>query len=268
MPPDALALIRRAKKEAKEQEAASKRDGGVVDHQPIPPLQLAARPIVPAPLLKQPCASVQYGPEFLSVEDEALLLRHILEGSAARWSAWNDNGRRTQNWGGRPGERTVQEPFPEWLQSLTDALVASGAWPVDGDDGVDDGHTGGPPNHVIINQYTPGVGLTPHTDGPLYASRVATLSLWSDAVMELHAPVESAVLCEEGTRLCRLLLRRRCLNVLSGDAYRLFHGIRQVDADVLDAETVANLAEAGGAEGERVIRDQRISIVFVRKLGV
>ena len=76
------------------------------------------------------------------------------------------------------------------------------------------------------------------------------------------------MLCEETTQLCRLLLRRRSLNVLSGDAYRLFHGIRGGEFDELDTETVANLAEANGQAGERITRERRVSIVFVRKLGV
>ena len=266
MPPDPLALIRRAKAEAK---ASSANGSSISAAHELPPLQLLAVPAPRPALAAQPCASAHYFPDFVSPMDEELLLKHILEASASRWSPWNDEtGRRTQNWGGRPGERTVHEPLPGFLQQLTDLLVQCGAWPVDGDDstGAIDGCPGGPPNHVIINEYRPGAGLTPHTDGPLYAARVATLSLWSDVVMELHTPGETSVLCEEGTRLCRLLLRRRSLNVLSGDAYRLFHGIRCEANDEIDGETVANYVEADAQVGERVVREKRISIVFVRKL--
>ena len=137
-----------------------------------------------------------------------------------------------------------------------------------------------PPNHVIINEYDPGAGLTPHTDGLLYACRVATLSLMSDVVMELHSPVEAAVRCEDETRLARLRLRRRSLNVLDGDAYRAFHGIRSTEQDVVSGgrgeesaagaradQGVAN-ASAAGVAGERLVvrRMRRVSIVFVSKL--
>ena len=155
------------------------------------------------------------------------------------------------------GERRVAEPLPDWLAFLTDALVRSGAWPVD--DGI------GPPNHVIINEYAAGAGLTPHTDGQLYAERVATLSLWSDVVMELHRPEDDAVKCEPGTRVARLLLRRRSLVVLNGEAYRLFHGIRWSEQDAIDGDSIANLLAARGEIGESVQRQRRVSIVFVYK---
>ena len=41
-----------------------------------------------------------------------------------------------------------------------------------------------PPNHVLLNEYQPGQGILPHTDGPLYEQITATLSLGSDIVIE------------------------------------------------------------------------------------
>ena len=41
-----------------------------------------------------------------------------------------------------------------------------------------------PPNHVLLNEYLPGQGILPHTDGPTYASRTATISLMSSVVLE------------------------------------------------------------------------------------
>ena len=245
--PDALALIRRAKAEAKAKAAAP-----VPPPPPLPPLELRT---VPPPAVRLPsmpdCSS--YFPDFVSEVDEAILLQHILGAPPERWSP--GNGRRTQNWGGRPGELRILENLPTWLQQLVAALVQHGAWPADE----------APPNHVIINEYEPGAGITPHTDGPLYADRVAVLSLMSDVVIELHEPCDAAVACEEGTRLGRLLLRRRSLNVLSGEAYRCFHGFPARGADLVDS-TVANFAAARGVEGETVARVQRVSIVFVSKL--
>lgn len=248
MPPDPLALIRRAK--AERSGAAA---GSAPPEEQLQALSLTRLPKVPLPIASLP-PTVRYIPDFIDEADEAALLQHVLRAPASRWNAGSD-GRRTQNWGGRPGERQVAEALPSWLAALVDALVASEAWPQD-DCGV--------PNHVIINDYDAAAGLTPHSDGPLYAARVATLSLWSDVVMELHRPEEAAVRCEPPTRLARLLLRRRSLIVLSGDAYRAFHGIRRTEADLLDPDVI-NLTEAGGAEGEEVRRARRVSIVFVSK---
>lgn len=62
-----------------------------------------------------------------------------------------------------------------------------------------------------------------------------------------------------------LLLRRRSLNVISGEAYTRWHGISESVADHID-ERVANVAAAGAAIGDVVTREDRVSIVFVRKL--
>jgi len=56
--------------------------------------------------------------------------------------------------------------LPPILQRLVHTLVDVGAFP-----------SCEPPNHVLINEYNPGEGILPHTDGPAYYSRTATISL-------------------------------------------------------------------------------------------
>lgn len=75
---------------------------------------------------------------------------------------------------------TQFQALPPPLQWLVDALVACGVF--DGSDStttttttITDG--GFLPNHILINEYTAAQGILPHTDGPAYASRTATLSL-------------------------------------------------------------------------------------------
>ena len=193
---------------------------------------------------------------FVSAADEDALLANIAAAPAERWTGGRP-GRRTANWGGRPGEPFVRESLPPWISALVDAIVRSGLWPVD--------TVGGPPNHCLVNEYEAGAGLTPHTDGVMYAPHVCTLSLGSDVLLDLHAP--SAADDAEGNAqpLASLLLRRRSLNVYAGPAYSgLFHGIAQREQDVLD-ERVINL-EAEDAPGEIIPRGRRWSVVFVHKL--
>ena len=65
--------------------------------------------------------------------------------------------------------------FPPILQRLSNMLVAVGAFP-----------SSHPPNHVLVNEYQPGEGIMPHTDGPAYESRTATISLGgSDVIFKL-----------------------------------------------------------------------------------
>jgi len=69
----------------------------------------------------------------------------------------------------------VEYELPPILQRLSSTLVAIGAFP-----------PCQPPNHVLINEYQPGEGIMPHTDGPAYESRTATISLGgSDVVFKL-----------------------------------------------------------------------------------
>jgi 2OG-Fe(II) oxygenase superfamily len=63
--------------------------------------------------------------------------------------------------------------LPPPLQEIADQLVSTGVFP-----------RSAPPNHVLLNEYQPGQGILPHTDGPLYESRTATLSLSSSVVIE------------------------------------------------------------------------------------
>lgn len=198
------------------------------------------------PLSASLLPSVRYVPDFVSAADEELLLSHVSLAPEHRWYGSELADRRTQNYGGQPGSVDVAEGFPEWLGPLVEAVVRSGAWAA-----------AEPPNHVLINSFKPGSGLNPHTDGPLYHRCVATLSLGSDVSLDLHAP-------RDPTPHASLLLRRRSLNILSGDAYEQFHGIVAREADVVD-ERCANAAAAGAAIGERIERRARVSIVFVRK---
>jgi hypothetical protein len=53
------------------------------------------------------------------------------------------------------------------LQDIANFLIQTGVFPADT-----------PPNHVLLNDYfDPTQGILPHTDGPMYAPRTATLSL-------------------------------------------------------------------------------------------
>lgn len=74
-----------------------------------------------------------------------------------------------------PSSSSTEYGLPPILQRLSNTLVAIGAFP-----------PSQPPNHVLINEYQPGEGIMPHTDGPAYESRTATISLGgSDVIFKL-----------------------------------------------------------------------------------
>ena len=63
--------------------------------------------------------------------------------------------------------------LPPPLSILAHQLVQAGIFSTDT-----------PPNHVLLNEYQPGQGIYPHTDGPAYESITATLSLESSVLLE------------------------------------------------------------------------------------
>merc|ERR1712194_208631 len=88
-------------------------------------------------------------------------------------------------------------PVPAPLRCLSRALVEQGIFEV-------------LPNHVLVNEYHPGQGILPHTDGPAYFSRTATLSLGSDVLIRF-TPRKQATDDDDRTR--QLWLPKGCLLV-------------------------------------------------------
>lgn len=100
----------------------------------------------------------------VSREDEIVLLKQISRAE----ESWRDlRHRRVQCHGGDPIKNAPRPPLAPWLRTLADDLRLTGC--VDFD-----------VNHVLINEYPAqggGVGIMPHTDGPLYVPRTCCLSL-------------------------------------------------------------------------------------------
>ena len=222
---------------------------------------------------------IEHIPDWCTPEEERELMRCVDGADARRWTPLR--GRRLQSLGGLPRpppEMMSREPLPTWVQSVCDALVASGAFPADT-----------PPNHVLLNEYTPGQGIDAHKDGPLYAPHVCILSLNSTATFEFLEEVSppgdgapptaeesSAAMASAPTRtaVARLLLPPRGVLVFSGDAYEnKLHRVpprheddpQQVGLIRLDGEGASAAAAAGGedclAVGARCLpRSRRVSL--------
>lgn len=122
-----------------------------------------------------------------------------------------------------------------------------------------------PPNHVLCNDYQPSQGILPHTDGPLYASRTATLSLSSSVVVEFTKRLLSE---EIGTAKqtiqskLQVLLEAGSLLVFEDDAYMDYcHGIPM---SVWQDETTQQCLNA---EPYQIIpRGHRYSLTFRHKI--
>ena len=135
-------------------------------------------------------------------------------------------------------------PLPAPLAALAAALVDGGLFPA--------AHA---PNHVLVNEYAPGQGILPHTDGAAYWPRTATLSLCSHAVMTLSARGAAAPLCE-------VALPRRSLVVFDGAVYAdALHGIPARTADNLGEDAPCVNPEHAPCGGSW-LRETRLSVTL------
>ena len=274
---DFRALLKAERARARGAPAAPARSDGAVAARPIAPLESSrgahddyclGRPrralSLEAHRVEHAPACVWHVPSWVTEEEEVALIRCADAAPPGRWTQLR--GRRLQNLGGLPRPAGMApEPLPPWVASVCGALVECGVFPPDA-----------PPNHVLLNEYRPGEGIDAHRDGPLYAPRVAILSLGS------HAPFEFLHDEPGRTRAGALLLPPRGLLVFSDDAYeRLLHTVpaREVDcaADygAYLADDFAKLANEFADEpaaddrgATRLRRRRRISLTVRRVLQV
>ena len=213
---------------------------------------------------------VYYIPDFIRPEDEREIAAQLDASPEVMWSSMA--GRRVQECGtclASGGHGLLVESLPPWMRVVCERLVADGLFP-----------RALMPNSVALNEYTRQEGIAPHSDGPIYAPRVAILSLFSPAVLHFygrqpelpaqttwseetdtpaHAPV--------GEPVESLLLRPRSLLIFGHSAYREHcHEVRALPEGIEtlgEAGSLVNGHLAGAAEGEIIERgDRRVSLTI------
>ena len=166
--------------------------------------------------------------------------------------------------------------FPPILHRLSHTLVAIGAFP-----------KSHPPNHVLINEYRRGEGIMPHTDGPAYESRTATISLGgSDVIFKLWPRNRSHDIntnAENSSSISKMtsddkqsatdqpsktepsleliLHGNGSLVVFANDAY--LNHCHEITEDILEETTSSNGVCGNDVNGGTVVRrGHRISLTF------
>lgn len=152
---------------------------------------------------------------------------------------WRDDlTRRVQHYGWRYDykSRSVTREMnlgelPDWAQALAERLHR-------------DGHLPEVPDQLIVNEYEPGQGISPHIDcEPCFTDTICSLSLGSQCLMDLEH-------VSDGRKL-PIQLEPRSLLVLGSEArYQWRHGIAGRRSDLID--------------GVRIPRSDRISLTFRR----
>ncbi|KAF4783219.1 calpain [Colletotrichum scovillei] len=171
--------------------------------------------------------SSYYIADFISEEEERLILQKIAEAPKPRWKQLTH--RRLQTWpSDLVNNKLIDAPLPQWLQEPVISRILS--LPLAADSDSSNLFASSPhkrPNHVLINEYPPGVGIMPHK-----------LSTWTGL------PIIQ--LCEDGAMdpepVGRILQEPRSLLITTDDLYTDYlHGIADVEEDVeLSAETIVN----------------------------
>jgi alkylated DNA repair protein alkB homolog 6 len=88
-----------------------------------------------------------YIPNFINEEEEKALMKNIYDSPKPKWTQLKN--RRLQNWGGIPQLKgMIVEKIPEWLDSYCEKIAALGVFEAN------------KPNHILINEYQPGQGIT------------------------------------------------------------------------------------------------------------
>ncbi|KZT21280.1 hypothetical protein NEOLEDRAFT_1099421 [Neolentinus lepideus HHB14362 ss-1] len=204
-----------------------------------------------------------YIPDFVTQDEEAYLIRRIIEAPRHKWKQLAN--RRLQTWGGEMTTNNILIPsdMPAWLNQCPDIIARlrkTGAFA---------SSTHGAPNHVILNEYLSGQGIMPHQDGPAYHPVVGTISLGSPAVFHYYeykqhdppsadsgmAPVDITASGRtiNPVPVLSVLLEPRSLIITTSSLYsHHLHGIEPIDSDVFSS-SMPGRAVGQGSTGHHKI---------------
>jgi alkylated DNA repair protein alkB family protein 6 len=110
-------------------------------------------------------ASAFYIPNFINEEEEKILLDRISSAPKPKWKQLTH--RRLQTWPSDLAKDTlIAGPLPPWLEEpVVSRLLSVPVAETDPDTNIFSSSPHRRPNHVLINEYPPGVGIMPHKVG-------------------------------------------------------------------------------------------------------
>jgi len=196
---------------------------------------------------------IRYIPDFISPEDEAFLLEQVIEAPKPKWQQLSN--RRVQNWGGIIGRKGLiqHDDIPLWLQMCIDKVATvPHAFPLENR-----------PNHVLINEYLPGQGIMPHTDGPAFYPLISTINLGGHTLLDFYEPINAEQIRLESERFVgSMLLEQRSLILIEDGAYQLMHGIAERTSDQFHERVFNWNPEIHGGPDTVMPRETRISLTI------
>ncbi|CAG4993321.1 unnamed protein product [Colias eurytheme] len=189
-----------------------------------------------------------YISEFISEEEEKNIINNIYATPKPKWTQLSN--RRLQNWGGIPHNKgMIAETIPPWLDQYLERIHSLNLM------------GGNKPNHVLVNEYTPGQGILPHLDGSLFYPTITTISIASHIVLNFYEPLTDNKSMQP---VFSFLLEPRSLLVLQDELFKHYlHGIDEVKQDTID-DSILNLNMCSNrySKGSVVDRQTRISLTI------
>jgi alkylated DNA repair protein alkB family protein 6 len=109
-------------------------------------------------------SSAYYIPNFISEEDEKVILDKIASAPKPRWKQLTH--RRLQTWpSDLVNDTLIEASLPPWLEEPVISRLLSVPVNTIAPDNIFSSSPHRRPNHVLINEYPPGVGIMPHKVG-------------------------------------------------------------------------------------------------------
>uniref|UniRef100_A0A0K0ELL2 Fe2OG dioxygenase domain-containing protein n=1 Tax=Strongyloides stercoralis TaxID=6248 RepID=A0A0K0ELL2_STRER len=205
-------------------------------------------------LIKNCPETIRYIPNFITDEEEEYLLHLVNNAPTPKWDYLSN--RRLQVYGGIINKKKVlipDEGIPQGFNYIIDKLMA-----------LEDGFKlDKVPNHLLVNEYLPGQGIMPHTDGDAYYPLVATISLGSPILLDFYKNITPECVSSFDNRyIGSMFLERRSLILLSNDIYsNHLHSIAERDEDKMTGD-VFNLNQVNLKVGDIVKRETRVSLTY------
>ncbi|PNY26947.1 Alpha-ketoglutarate-dependent dioxygenase alkB-like protein 6 [Tolypocladium capitatum] len=178
-------------------------------------------------------SAAYYIPDFISNDEERLILSKIAAAPKPRWKQLTH--RRLQTWpSDLVQDRLLDAPLPSWLEDPVVARLTSLPLSEGTPGHIFEQSPHARPNHVLVNEYPPGVGIMPHK------LIVCTVSLGASLCLNLYRSKDDGAL--DPTPAWRVLQEPRSLLITTQCLYTDYlHGIDDVDEDMdLSADGVVN----------------------------
>ena len=211
-----------------------------------------------------------YIPNFITPEEEKYIIETFNTRPASAFR--NLSNRRLQIYPGPLDKNNVllAGPLPKWVSEPVISRILSvplssslgNAWSKDASttEHIFSDSPHGRPNHCLLNEYEPGQGIMPHTDGPAYYPVVATVSLGASTVLDIYQRKKDGT--REPEPKWRILQEPRSLLITTDSIYKdNMHGIAETDVDRdVDGGNISNWSLIGLPEDIRSSGDDESNL--------